>query len=463
MKKSALTDTNIACPECGHEIPLNEALTARIRTQLEAGIRSEHESRLKAEVLAAEARARTDLQQQLDAVKRQLNDQTTRVREVEAREIALKRRSLELEEQSRTLAERTRLEVEGRLRRENAEKIKVLVDQAEARVREQTLQERKSLEQQLTEQREKVRKAQTAELTLRREKTSLEERARDLDLEVARKLEVEKQRLEDSIRKSAAEEQMLKLKEKEKQINDLRKSLEEAKRRSELGSQELQGEVLELDIQSCLEQQYPQDLVSPVPKGVRGADLIQTVRNHRIQPCGTIIWESKNTRNWQPLWLEKLKEDQRSVGANIAVIVSAALPPDVNGFGQIDGVWIASIRVWPALATALREQLIQVAYAHASSEGKQEKIEMLYRYLAGDQFRQRVQGIAEAFTAMQTQLDRERRAMERLWKEREKQIERVMTNTVGMYGEMRGLIGHTLPEIEALSLDSVLLEDMSGD
>lgn len=458
-----MMDTVITCPECSHEIPVSEALAARIRTQLEAGMRSEHEASLKAAVTAAEARARSELEQQLNVISRQLDDQTRRVREVEAREIALKSRALELEENSRTLTERTRLEVEERLQRENAKKIEILVAETESRIREQVLQERKSLEQQLAEQREKTRKAQAAELALRREKTVLEERARELDLEVARKVEEEKQKLEDSIRKSAAEDQMLKLKEKEKQISDLRKALDEARRRSELGSQELQGEVLELDIQAGLERHFPQDLVDPVPKGVRGADLIQTVRNHKSQPCGTIIWESKNTRNWQAVWLDKLKEDQRSIGANLAVIVSAALPSDINGFGQIDGVWVANLRVWPALAVALREQLIQVAYAHASSEGKQEKIEMLYRYLAGDQFRQRVQGIVEAFTAMQAQLDRERRAMERLWKEREKQIERVMTNTVGMYGEMRGLIGHTLPEIEALTIDGILVENMSGD
>lgn len=456
-----MADTTIACPECSVEIPVNEVLTARIRAQVESSIRSEHESRLKAEVLAAETRGRAAIQQQLDAVSQRLSDQIRHVREVEAREIALKRRTLDLEEQSRTLVERTRLEVEERLQRETAEKIKRLVAQAESRIREDTLQERNSLEQQLAEQIRKARKAQAAEIALRREKAALEERARELDLEVARKLGEERERLEESVRKSAAEEQLLKMKEKERQISDLRKALEEAKRRSELGSQELQGEVLELDIQAGLERQFPQDSVTPVPKGMRGADLIQTVRNYHAKPCGTILWESKNTRNWQPLWLEKLKEDQRAVGANIAVIISAALPPDVTGFGRIDGVWVASIQVWPALALALREHLIQVAYAHAASEGKQEKIELLYRYLAGDQFCQRVQAIVEAFTAMQAQLDRERRAMERLWKERERQIERVMKNTAGMYGEMRGLIGHTLPEIEALSLDSMLLENES--
>lgn len=200
-----------------------------------------------------------------------------------------------------------------------------------------------------------------------------------------------------------------------------------------------------------------------MPRGIRGADLVQEVRNSQLQACGRIVWEVKNTKHWQAVWIEKLKEDQRAVGANLAVLVSVALPQDVHEFGRVDGVWVASLRAWPALAVALREQLVQVAFAHAASEGKHEKMELLYGYLAGEQFRQRVQGIVEAFTGMQQHLARERRAMEKLWKEREKQIDRVITNTVGMYGEMRGLIGASLPAIPALELDATLLEDETDD
>ena len=251
-------------------------------------------------------------------------------------------------------------------------------------------------------------------------------------------------------------------KEKEKQIKDLRKALDAAKRKSEQGSQENQGEVLELDIQARLEQLFPQDQIRPVPKGVRGADLIQEVRNAAQQACGNIVWETKNTKNWQQGWLDKLKDDQRTIGAEIAVLVSAALPEDIDGFGHLDGIWICGLRTWPALAAVLREQLLQVAFAHAASEGKQEKMDLLYRYLAGDQFRQKVQGIVEAFEALQSQLNRERRAMEKQWKEREKQIERVINNTVGMYGEMSGILGGSLPGIPSLELDPDPLEANGG-
>lgn len=351
-----------------------------------------------------------------------------------------------------------RRDIEARLRLEEAQRVKAAVAAAEMRAKDQSEQELRLLRVQLTEQQRKTRAAQDAELVLRKDKATLEERARELDLEVARKVDAEKQRLEESIRKTVSEEQSLKVREKDKQIDDLKKLLDEARRKSEQGSQEMQGEVLELDIQAMLQQHFPHDVINPVPKGVRGADLIQEVRDGMLRLCGSVVWETKNTKHWQAGWLAKLKEDQRAVGANLAVLVSVVLPEELNEFGQIDGVWVASLRTWPALAVALREQLIQVAFAHAASEGKNEKMELMYRYLASDQFRSR---IVEAFTELQDQVNRERRAMERLWKEREKQIERMITNTVGMYGEMRGIVGATMPEIPALTLEGItgLLED----
>jgi hypothetical protein len=349
-------------------------------------------------------------------------------------------------------------ELQAQLRRET----EALVARAEKKTREDTSLERKILERELADERERRTAAQEAELALRNQKSALENRARELDLEVARRLDGERARLEEAIRRGIAEQHELKLREKEKLIDDLRRALEEAKRKSEQGSQERQGEVLEIDIQVELERRFPQDLISPVPKGARGADLLQEVRDGTAKACGLIIWETKNTKHWQPAWLDKLKQDQRVIGANLAVIVSAALPDGIVEFGRIDGVWVASLRAWPALALALREQLIQVAFAHAAADGKQEKMEFLYHYLAGDQFRSRVQAIVEAFTALQANLNQERRAMERVWKEREKQIERVLISTAGMYGEVRGIVGSSLPDMPALELQPIAgaVEDM---
>jgi hypothetical protein len=245
----------------------------------------------------------------------------------------------------------------------------------------------------------------------------------------------------------------------------LRRSLDEAKRKSEQGSQERQGEVLEIDVEAELTRRFPHDVITPVRKGARGADIVHEVRDQALRLCGTVVWEIKNARHWQPNWLDKLKEDQRAIRANLAVIVSTALPEGIVEFGRIDGVWVAGLRAWPALASALREQLIQVAFAHAAAEGKHEKLECLYRYLAGDQFRGRIEATVEAFTALQRGLNGERRAMERIWNEREKQIGRVLANTAGMYGEVRGILGTSVPSVPALELEAVAgpLEDMTAE
>ena len=344
--------------------------------------------------------------------------------------------------------------LQEQFRHENEARLAALAGRAEEKARADFALERQLIEGQLAEERRRREVAQRAELELRKEKSALEDRARELDLEVARRVDSEKQHLEEAIRRGFAEQQDLKLKEKDKLIDDLRKALDDAKRKSEQGSQKRQGEVLEIDVQAELERRFPHDVILAVAKGARGADLVHEVRDATMRACGTIVWETKNTRHWHAGWLDKLKEDQRAIGANLAVIVSTALPEGIVEFGRIDGVWVAGLRAWPALALALREQLIEVAFAHAAAEGKSEKMELLYRYLAGDQFRRRIEATVEGFTALQRGLDGERRAMERIWKEREKQIDRVLANTAGMYGEVRGILGSSLPPVPALELDA---------
>lgn len=348
-------------------------------------------------------------------------------------------------------------------RHENEARLKALAGRAEQNAREAFALDKQLLEAQLAEERSKREAAQQAELALRKAKSALDERARDIDLEVARRVDVEKQELEGAIRRGLAEQQDLRIKQKDLLIDDLRRALDEARRKSEQGSQERQGEVLEIDVQAELERLFPQDLIAPVLKGARGADLVHEVRNAAMRACGMIVWETKNTRHWQPAWLDKLKADQRRAGASLCVLVSTALPDGVVEFGRLDGVWVAGLRAWPALAVALREQLIQVAFAHAAADGKQEKTELLYRYLAGDQFRSHIEAMVEAFTALQAGLNRERAAMERIWKERGKQIDRVLANTAGLYGEVRGMLGSSVPPVPALELDAAagMLEDLT--
>lgn len=408
-----MTETTLKCPACGHAFPLTEALAAQLRGEVQAALAARHEA--------------------------QVRELSARIAQAEARELDSRRRVLQLEQAQAAALERAKLDLEAKLRAE-----------ADLRV--------KHLEAQVAAARTEVAAAQANELQLRQQSEALAARERQLDLEVARRADAKRRDWEAQVRQLAAEEQQLKLRGKDKTIEDLKRLLEEARRKSEQGSQELQGEVLELDIQAALAARFPRDLIRPVPKGVQGADLLHEVRDAALAPCGLIVWETKNTKHWQPAWIAKLKDDQRACGAALAVLVSTALPPEARaGFACVDGVWVASLAAWPALAVALREQLLQVAFARNAATGMSEKMDAIYRYLSGDAFRHRVETIVEAFVALREQLERERRAMQRLWKERETQIERVLTATASMYGELRATIGQALQPIAALELEEPAL------
>lgn len=344
-------------------------------------------------------------------------------------------------------------QLKARLDAEHRARLEAAVREAESRARKAAALEKQQLEAHLAEQREKLEQAQRAELELRQKAETLETRARELDLELARRLDAKKAEWEARLREALGAEQDLKLKEKEKQIEDLRRVIDDLKRRSEQGSQERQGEVLELDIESVLAARFPADEIRPVKKGARGADVVQIVRNESLAECGAIVWEAKNAKNWQPAWIGKLKDDQREAGAALAVLVATALPEGVRGFGCVDGVWVADLATYPALGAVLRAQLIEVARARAVSTGVSAKMEALYGYLTGHEFRHRVEAIVEAFSSMQQQLARERRAMEKQWAEREKQIDRVITSTTAMYGALARIVGSSLPTIPALALE----------
>jgi len=444
-----MSDIVITCSNCGHNFPLSDVLAAQLHARFDA----DHRARLETAVKEAETRAQAQLGQQLAALQKLLEEQRAKAREAEERELVLRQKALELEDGQHRAVERACQEVEQKLRIEADARARELIAQTESRTRQQSALELEQLQRQLVEQQSRALEAQKRELELARQTAELKRKQQEMDLELERRLSQARIDEEKRLRELIGQEQSLKLAERDKQIEDMKKVIDDLKRKSEQGSQERQGEVLELDIQAALAQQFPHDEIVPVPKGVTGADLIQEVKNGQGRICGRIVWETKNTRHWQAGWLAKLKDDTRATGGNLAVLVSSVLPEGLHEFGLMDGVWVASRRVWPALAVALREQLIQIAFAHATGEGRQEKMDLLYRYLAGDAFRQKITGIVEAFTALQEQLARERRAMEKIWKDREKQIERVIINTVGLYGEMSGILGSSLPEIPQLTLE----------
>jgi hypothetical protein len=450
-----MSQTHLNCPHCGHAIALSEALAAQIRGELEAALAVEQQQRRAQAVARAREDASAPLREQLAALEAQAQSQARLAHAAQERELALQRRAIELEAAQREGLQRMRLELESRLRAEADERAQALADAAARNAREAAALELRQAHLQLTEQRARLAQAEQAELALRAQADRLEARARTQDLEVARQLEARRSEWEAGLRQSLDEEQALKLREKQKQIDDMRRVIDDLRRKSQQGSPERQGEVLELDIEAALAARFPRDRVRPVPKGAQGADLIHEVRDAALASCGSIVWEFKHTRHWQAAWLAKLRDDQRACGANVAVLVSVALPEAVqSGFALIDGVWVCGLAAWPALATALREQLQQIAFARNAATGMNDKMESLYHYLSGDAFRHKVEAIVEAFGAMHGDLARERRAMEKLWKERERQLERIITSTAGMYGELRGTIGAAMAPIAALELDA---------
>jgi len=440
-----MESNHIKCPQCGTDIEVGEVLSRQVTTEVEARLRREAEKRLQQAVAQAQEKERDAVRMQLRDFEQQLSEKDQAVREAEAREVALRARQRELEAREKQLEQDVEQRVAAR-EQELTKKIRMEATTAAS-------QELEALRQSLQSRDAAMDEARKRELALLKEREVLEEQRKNMELDYQRKLAGERQQLETQLIEKYATESELKLKERDKQIEDLRKSLAEAKRKSEQGSMETQGEALELDLEVNLNMHFPHDVIAPVAKGIRGADVVQSVRNASMVDCGAIIWEAKNTKAWNSAWIEKLKDDQRAIGASQAVLVSVVLPEGIRTFGQLDGVWVTSVAAYIPLAMALRQQLMSVAFARSASEGKSEKMELVYQYLSGDGFRQKVEAIVETFVGMQEQLNREKRAYARIWKEREKQIERIIENTAGMYGDVRGLIGTSVPEIQGLTLE----------
>lgn len=391
-----MAEPTIVCPNCKTEIKLNESLAGPL---LEA-TRRDFEKRLK--------QKDTDLAATL-------KEEATKIAVEEARKAKLAL-SNELEQKTRAVAE---------------------------------------LEKNLTENNSKLAEAQKAQADLLRKQRELDTKLREADLSVEKRVQEGLNATREQARKEVEGELKLKVAEKELTITSMQKQIEELKRRAEQGSQQLQGEVMELELEALLRTRFPRDTIEPVPKGVHGGDVLHHVLGPIGQACGTILWESKRTKGWSDGWLVKLREDQREAKAEVAILSSVALPKGVDSFELVEGVWVTHPRVAIPLATTLRQSLIDLATARQAGEGLQTKTEMVYQYLTGPRFRQRVQAIVEAFSSMQEDLDKEKKAITKQWAKREEQIERVMQATVGMYGDLQGIAGKTLQEIEGLEMKAL--------
>jgi len=356
------------------------------------------------------------------------------------------------------LVEATRAQYEAKLRTEReaiavaeAKKAKLAL----AADIDQKAKELADLQAVLAERDKKLAEAQQAQAEALKKQRELDDARRELDLSVEKKVQESLAAARAQAKQEAETDLKMKMAEKEQTITAMQKQIEELKRRAEQGSQQLQGEVQELEIESVLKQAFPTDIFSPVAKGEFGGDVVHAVARGEGQSCGTILWESKRTKNWSDGWLVKLRDDQRAAKADLAVIVTQALPKGVETFGHVDGVWVTGTRTFVPLAVALRHTLLELSLARQAGEGQQTKMELVYQYLTGPRFRQRVTAIIEKFEEMQSDLTKERASMTKLWAKREMQIQSVLAATAGMYGDLQGIAGQAIETIEALDVSKL--------
>lgn len=310
----------------------------------------------------------------------------------------------------------------------------------------------KFLQQQNTENEQRLAEARKKELDFLKKEQEILNREKELELEMQKALNEEKGKLTDSIRKQEEDKNLMKFKEYEKQLEDQKKLVEEMRRKAEQRSMQMQGEVQELALEELLRSTFPFDIVEEVGKGVRGADCIQTVRNNLGQDCGKVIYESKRTKDFSADWIEKLKADMRSQGADIAVLVTQAMPKDMETFGDKDGIWVCSFTEVKAVAQVLRDSILRVYNVAKSQENKGDKMTLLYTYLTGSEFTEQWKAIREGFMSMKVSIQKERDAMERIWKAREKQLEKILLSSAHIRGSIDGIAGME-------SIDMNLLDD----
>ena len=413
----------VACPKCSHAFALSDGISRqaieRYAEDFDRGL-AQRAKELEAS-LAAEAKRRAEREaaQQVAALKEQLV----------AAEAAAKAQKGQLEKAR---------------------------EQAMAQARETFELELKNTREALVAKEDVLQKFRAEELSLRRQLREIEEARKNQELEYQRKLDDERKRIQESARMSVADEFARKEQQMRAQLESAQREAADLKRKLEQGSQQLQGEALECGLEEMLRAAFPLDEIAEVPKGVNGADLLQRVRSPSGQLCGTIVWEAKQTKAFQPLWLQKLKDDQQAVGAELAVLVTAAMPKDVREpFVRQSDVWITSFPAARPLAEALRATLVEMHKLRQANLGRSEKMALVYEYITSPQFAQRVKAVVDGFRAMREELESERAAMTRIWKKREMQLTRMTNGILGVVGELQG-IGHEatdcLEHVAALSL-----------
>jgi hypothetical protein len=412
----------VVCPKCSHQIPLTESIAAPL---LEAERRGFQEK-----LVAREA----EFARKADELRRQQIDLT------KARE--------SLDEQ-----------ISQRLQ---AERKQVIATEAK-KARDQVADDLNAMTQQLAESRQllevrnaKLAEAQQAQAEALRKQRELDEKERELEITIEKRVQSSQAELVAKARQDVTDELRSQVSQKDAQIDSLGRTVEELKRKLEQGSQQTQGEAFELELESLLRGKFPLDLVEPVAKGETGGDIVHTVNGQIGSPAGVILWELKNTRNWSDAWLPKLRDNKRAAKADVALIVSTALPKGIETFDLVDGVYVAHPRCALPVALTLRQGLLEVANTRTTQAGQQSKAEQVYQYLTGARFKQRVEAIVERFTDMRDDIDKERKFMMKAWAKREAQLSVMIDSTVGMVGDLQGIIGQAMPEIAAIEQPPML-------
>lgn len=414
-----MSEPTITCPKCSTEIPLTESLAAPML----AAVKQQYEDRLATKDVEIAKREGAIRVQEAEVAKAQAS-----VDEQVAAKLSTERAAIAAAE-----SKKARLALESDLTGKD--------------------QLIKDLNETVNTLNGKLTTAQKAEAELVRKQRELDDERREMDLTIEKRITEGLSAVEARARQRADEEHRLKMAEKDKLIADAQVQVEEMRRKMEQGSQQLQGEVQELELEATLRAKFPRDTIEPVPKGEHGGDALHRVLGPLGQACGTILWESKRTKHWSDGWLAKLREDQRAAKAEIAIIVSQILPKGIETFDLIDDVWVTHPRCVIPVAIALRHSLTEIAATRQAGEGQQTKMEMVYQYLTGPRFRHRIQAIVEKFSDMHEDLEKERKAMTKQWAKREAQIRGVIESTAGMYGDLQGIAGKTLKEIEGLDIN----------
>jgi hypothetical protein len=409
------TSAQIECPNCGTSIDINQALS----DQLDSELRGHYEAESK--------------KQQQAITKQKQQVESDRVALTEQKEQLEKNVAAEVKQQVKAQEVTLRQQLKADLVEEQSEQLKLL---------QQEVNEKSNQLKELNRTRAEVER-------LKREKLEMKD---SIEAESERKLNQELGLEREKIQKAESEKSQLNLSEKENVIRQLKTQLDIAVRKAEQGSTQLQGEVQELAIEQWLNENYPLDTIEEIKKGERGADTMHTVNTRSHQNCGTIYYESKRTKSFQPSWVEKFKADIREKGAHIGVLITSAMPADMPRMGQREGIWICSFEEFKGLSAVLRDSIVRMSHAISIQDNKGDKMSMLYDYLTGNEFRMQIEAIVEGFSQMQLDLIKEKNAMNRIWKNREKQIEKVMLNTTHMYGSVKGIAGSAVKSLPLLEL-----------